>query len=90
MEWTNLNVQKPAAEGYYFTYYFNETYEKYFYKAIWWDGIGWVNWRWKPDGDRYIKIVEKVGEESRNDYYVPCMMWAKERLADARGKIIHE
>ena len=80
MVWIDLKVQNPANEGYYFVYYFNETYEKYFYKAIWWDGVGWVNWRWKPDGDRYIKIVEKFVEESRNDYYVPCMMWAEERL----------
>jgi len=83
MEWTDFKVQPPTSKGYYYTFYFNETHKKYFYKAIWWDGIGWVNWHWTPGSDRYIKIVEKFVEESRNDYYVPCMMWAEERLKDA-------
>lgn len=79
MKWTDTKDSVPAEHGYYFTYYFNERQQEHLYKAIWWDGDGWVNWKWTPDQNRYIETIERFVEESRNDYYVPCMMWAEER-----------
>jgi hypothetical protein len=45
MVWTNTKDKVPSAPGYYYTFYFNTKDKQHFYKAIYWDGNGWVNWR---------------------------------------------
>jgi hypothetical protein len=77
MKWTNTSDKLPSLPGYYYTYYFNIREGKHFYKAIWWNGTKWISW--KPGPDKYIETVERFIEDSKNDYYCPCVEWVNEK-----------
>jgi hypothetical protein len=71
IQWADAKNNPPKEHGYYYSFYFNEENAQYFYKAIWWNGSNWLNWR--PYGDRHINTVEKYVPGSRNVFYVPCV-----------------
>lgn len=79
VQWTNTLEKHPSLLGYYYSYYFNDRDKIYYYKAIWWNGKNWVNWHKEP---KYIETVEKFIEESRNDYYCPCVEWVNKMEND--------
>lgn len=74
--WSAFPEHTPEESGYYFTEYYNPEQDARFFKAIWFDAKGncWVPWKRGVDG----LIVYRFIAESRNDYYVPCMMWARD------------
>lgn len=75
MIWKRFPNEIPTSNGYYFTYYFNTEYNDFYYKAIWWNGSTWVSWKkFKAD-----LSVHSYVDESRNDYYVPCMEYAERK-----------
>ena len=78
--WTNIKDKNPDLPGYYYTYYFNTQLEKWLYKAIWWNGKHWINWH--PTFGKYIETVERYIEESRNDYYCPCLEWIEKLMVE--------
>lgn len=65
----------PEKKGYYITFYYEPGDRKYFYKAIWWDGNEWVRWRLGQQPPKIIAFIE----ESRNDYYCPCMEFLEKK-----------
>jgi len=78
MNWSSYPDNVPSRSGYYITEYFNADQDGNFWKAIWWDGKDWVWWRQfhKPN------IVLSFVEESRNEYYVPCMEYMENKVKE--------
>jgi hypothetical protein len=79
VDWTNTVDKLPDQKGYYYTYYYNNNDKQYFYKAIWWNGKHWINWR--PSENKFIETVERYIEKSRNDYYCPCVEWVEKNMS---------
>ncbi len=72
--WKKYPDEKPIKSGYYITYYLNPD-GKHYFKSHWFNSKmnKWVFTRFEPNVLAFIP-------ESRNEYYVPCEMWANERV----------
>lgn len=97
MMWKKFPENKPSESSYYYyTYYYNSEKDEKYYKAFQWiktdhlpkeqvhqDLGGFWMFRIKPEVIAFI-------EESKNEYYVPCQMWAwenvKEKYEDSFNK----
>lgn len=68
--WSKYPKNKPEQSGYYYTYYFNNEKENYFYKAIWYDHKKdkWIGWRKgiEPEVRGYVS-------KTYSKYYIPCL-----------------
>lgn len=83
-EWKNIYFEKPIEIGYYYTKYFNDEHQCFLYKAIWFDGKNWQWWNLKYKiYSEYPHVVTWL-MESRNDFYVPCVIWASDNYKNIK------
>lgn len=85
-EWKNIYFVKPKEIGYYYTKYFNDEHQAWLYKAIWFDGNNWQWWDKRHKiWSEYPQVVSYI-EESKNNYYCPCVSWAVNNYNNIKWK----
>lgn len=70
--WKKYPDNKPIEAGYYMTLYYNVKMDKKLYKALSYNPTK-DEWFWRDPAE----VIAYV-PASRNDHYVPCMMWCEE------------
>ena len=80
--WSRFPEKQPSGDGYYMTLYYNFDQQSDLYKAIWWsnDKKKWVGWRSNDLPD--VSKVKGFVESTRNDYYVPCVIYSSENIKE--------
>jgi hypothetical protein len=68
MNWSNFPETSPKERGYYFTYYFNKTLDKNFYKCLYWDIENKV-WLYP----NFEFSVDKFIEDTKSKHYTKCL-----------------
>lgn len=68
LKWSNYPETKPNKPGYYYTYYYNATYDQYLYKGIFYDVNNdvWIL-------PHYKFTVKKFLEETHSNFYSDCL-----------------